>query len=97
MAVSMEGHGVPAVDSSAQLLLEMLRQAELVKQTNTVEPPLSKNDLGDLWAQFDSIFSEATTLETKKRGQYAIIETAARDTFNNLLVSLLPVQALDTI
>ncbi|PQE22233.1 guanylate kinase protein [Rutstroemia sp. NJR-2017a WRK4] len=87
MAVSMEGRGVPAVDSSAQLLLEMLRQAELVKQTNTVEPPLSKNDLGDLWAQFDSIFSDATTLETKKRGQYAIIETAARDTFNNLLAS----------
>lgn len=92
----MEGHGLPMVDSFAQLLSEMLQQAELVKETHTIESPLSKTELASTYERINQIFSE-TSIESKKRSQYAIIETAVRDTFNNLLVSLAPVRAMDTL
>ena len=88
----MAGHGVPAVDEFGGLLRVMLRRArpkaEAIKVTNTVEPPLIKSDLTDLFEQVDSIFSPAASPELKKRSQYAVIETAVRDAFNDLLVSL---------
>ncbi|KAJ8068779.1 hypothetical protein OCU04_002475 [Sclerotinia nivalis] len=88
MAASMEGHGLPMVDSFAQLLLEMLQQAELVKETHTIESPLTKTELANTYERIDQIFSEAASIESKKRSQYAVIETAVRDTFNNLLASI---------
>ncbi|TGO57318.1 hypothetical protein BCON_0067g00400 [Botryotinia convoluta] len=88
MAVSMEGHGLPVVESFAQLLLEMLQRAEHVKETHTIESPLSKTGLANTYERIDQIFNEAAPIETKKRSQYAIIETAVRDTFNNLLASI---------
>ncbi|ATZ48055.1 hypothetical protein BCIN_03g03120 [Botrytis cinerea B05.10] len=88
MAVSMEGHGLPIVESFAQLLLEMLQRAEHVKETHTIESPLSKTELANTYERIDQIFNEAAPIETKKRSQYAIIETAVRDTFNNLLASI---------
>lgn len=97
MAVTMEGHGLPTVDAFAQLLLEMLQQAELVKHTHTVESPLNKTDLANTYEQIDQMFNESASVEAKKRSQYAIIETAVRDTFNNLLVSLAPVRARNTL
>ncbi|ESZ93055.1 hypothetical protein SBOR_6576 [Sclerotinia borealis F-4128] len=84
----MEGHGLPMVDAFEQLLLEMLQQADSVKQTHTIESPLNKTDLANTYERIDRIFSEVASLESKKRSQYAIIETAVRDTFNNLLASI---------
>lgn len=83
----MASHGVQAVDAVGELLREMLQRVEMVKQTNTVEPALKKTDLGELYERVDSIFPSASSQEVKKRSQYAVIETAVRDTFNNILVS----------
>ncbi|QSZ35553.1 hypothetical protein DSL72_008423 [Monilinia vaccinii-corymbosi] len=88
MAVIMGTHGLPTVGAFAQLLLEMLQQAELVKQSHTIESPLNKTDLANTYERIDQIFSESAPIEAKKRSQYAIIETAVRDTFNNLLASI---------
>lgn len=93
MVVAMFGHGVQAVDAFGGILRDMLGRAKSVKQTITVEPPLNKSDIIDLSAQLDPTFPSASSQELKKRIQYAIVETAVRDTFNNLLVSRLPVQS----
>jgi THO complex subunit 1 len=83
----MAGHAVQAVDDFRGLLLEMLQRAEQQKQTDTVEPPLNKPDFADLFERVESVFPSTAPPEIKKRSQCAIIETAVRDTFNNLLVS----------
>ncbi|TAQ86778.1 hypothetical protein B7494_g4892 [Chlorociboria aeruginascens] len=83
----MAGHGVQAVVAFGELLSSMLQNAEMVKKTSTVEPPLSKSDIGKSFAQLAEIFSFSVSPELKKRNQYAVIETAVRDEFNNLLAS----------
>lgn len=83
----MAGHAVQAVDDFRGLLREMLQRAEQRKETNTVDLPLSKSDFTDLFERSEPIFPSTAPLEAKKRSQYAVIETAVRDTFNNLLVS----------
>ncbi len=61
----------------------MLQRAEQIKQTPTIEPPLIKSDFPDLLERAQSILSSASSLDSKRH----IVETSARDTFNNLLVS----------
>lgn len=85
----MAGHGVQAVHDFQELLQQMLLEAEVAKQTDTVEPPLNKADLEDLFVRASSIFPPLASPEIRKRSQYAVIETAVRDTFNDLLVSQL--------
>lgn len=87
MAVTMAGHRVPAVDAVGKVLQGMLDKAELVKQTNL---PLNKSDIGDSFEKIGAIFNHLVSPEAKKRSQYAVIDTAARDIFNNLLVSFAP-------
>ncbi len=81
--VIMAGHEIQMVDDFGKLLEEMLAKAREVKQTRTVDPPLNKSDLTNLFTQIDSVFPSSISNESKKHA----IETAARDTFNNLLVS----------
>jgi THO complex subunit 1 len=99
MTAIMVGHGVPAVDEFGGVLRGMLQRArtkaKAFKDTNTVEPPLIKSDLTDIFERVDSIFSPAASPELKKRSQYAVIETAVRDAFNNLLVSLESIRVWD--
>ncbi|KAG9235274.1 THO complex subunit 1 transcription elongation factor-domain-containing protein [Amylocarpus encephaloides] len=83
----MEGHGVQAVCDFDELLQEMLQKAREVKPTNTVEPPLNKPDLGDLFNRINTLFASLPTPEVKKRSQYAIIETAARDAYYHFLAN----------
>lgn len=83
MIGAMAGYGVPAVGDVGGLLMEMLERAQVVKQTTTVEPPLHKSDIAELFLRFESKFPEGSSSESKKH----IIETAVRDIFNNLLVS----------
>lgn len=88
MIATMAGHGVQGVDEFKMLLLEMLQRAEVVKQLSTVEPPVAKSDLDGLFDRTERVFfSYATTLELRKR-TYAVIETAVRETFNSILVSI---------
>jgi DNA-directed RNA polymerase subunit L len=105
----MADYGVQAVAQFGELLQQMLRKADEVKPTYTIEPPIDKSDLRDIFERVNVVFpppdvvvevKEGETMEEKeqratrekkrdlkKRNQYAIIETAVRDTFNNLLVS----------
>lgn len=87
---TMAGNVVPAVDAVdafGELLKELFQRAEEVKQTNTVEPPLSKPDLEDILERVEAtFFSSAKTLELRKQ-RHAAIDTAIRDKFNELLVS----------
>jgi hypothetical protein len=85
----MAGHGVQAVEDFGRLLEEMLEAASSIKRTNTIEPPLNKTDLAELFEQVSLVFSPTSSLESRKH----IIETAARDAFNNLLVSRTSVRA----
>ena len=85
----MAGHGVPGVAICDELLKDLLQRAEEVKQTHTVEPPLNKSDFTDLLQQVETtFFAAADSTELRKRS-HAVIETAIRDKFNNLLVILL--------
>lgn len=84
----MAGHVVPAVDEFGTLLEELLQRAEDVKTTTTVEPPLNKSGISDILDRVESVFfSSAETLEQRKQ-RHAAIESAIRDKFNELLVSL---------
>jgi THO complex subunit 1 len=81
--VRMASYGVQAVEEFGQLLDQMLKAALVVKQTSTIEPPLNKSDLAEFFERVPSIFPPTSSPESKKH----VIETAARDAFNNLLVS----------
>jgi len=79
----MAGYGVPAVGEVVVILQEMLREAQVVKQTYTIEPPLHKSDLVRFFERLHSTFAGVPSPDSKKH----VIETAVRDIFNNLLVS----------
>lgn len=83
MIVAMASHGVQAVGDFGELLHEILVKASVVKGTDAVEPPLHRSNLSGLFERVDSIFPVTLSSESKRHA----IETAARDTFNNLLVS----------
>ncbi len=68
------------------LLDEMLEAASIIKQTSTIEPPLNKSDLAEFFERVPSIFPPTSSPESKKH----IVETAAQEIFNNLLVSCTP-------
>jgi THO complex subunit 1 len=88
MTGSMAGHVVQGVDEFKKLLLQMFARAEVVKNSSTVEPPVTKSDLGDIFERVEEeFFSFATIPELRKR-KHAVIETAVRETFNSILVSL---------
>jgi hypothetical protein len=83
----MAGHAVQAVDVFHGLLQEMLDKAGAAKQTDTIEPPLARADLAQLLQRVESIEHLSTSLEANKSFRYAVIETAIRGVFNELLVS----------
>ena len=75
----MADHGVQAVADFRRILEEALK----VKQTITIEPALNKSDLVVFFDRVSSVFPPTSSPESKK----PVIETAARDAFNDLLVS----------
>ena len=84
----MAGNLVQAVDVFGEILNGLLQRAEEVKQADTVEPPLSKVDFEDILERLETIFfSSAKTIEQRKQ-KHAAIDTAIRNKFNELLVSL---------
>ena len=88
MAISMVDHGVQGVADFGNLLEEMMQRAETVKQTDAVEPALSKSDFTDLVEKLESNFySQAKSLDLRKQA-HAVIEASFRDRFNNTLVSV---------
>jgi len=83
----MASHAVEAVEVFHGLLQEMLFKARASKQTDKIEPPLARADLSQLVQRVDSIEHFSTPLEANKSFRYAVIETAIRSVFNDLLVS----------
>ncbi|MBE3048350.1 hypothetical protein IMZ48_38765 [Candidatus Bathyarchaeota archaeon] len=103
-----KGHGIPAVAACATFLDDALLRAEKAKDTASIEPPLTKAELGDVSAQLSALFDEAlgplektgdaegdaVKVEQRKVRTFAMFETAARETFTHLVVSA-PVPARD--
>ena len=87
MAISMADHGVQGVGDFGKLLEEMMQRAELVKQTDSVEPALNKSDFTDLVEKLESSFYRQAKSTDLRKPAHSIIEAAFRDRFNNLLVS----------
>jgi THO complex subunit 1 len=83
----MAGRGVQGVGSFGELLAELMKRAEDVKHTSTVDPALNKVDLADLLDRLESTVDPSTNNSTSRRWSFAVIETAFRDQFNKLLVS----------
>lgn len=100
-ALDMDNPGVPAVATSVSLLKELLEQAGKVKQTSTIEPALNKSDFNDIAGRVSQVAAsltgaengEATSSQIKGR-QYAMIETASREIFSNLIVSFAAIPKL---
>jgi len=61
----MATYGMQEAEGFGRLLEEMLERAQLVKQTNTIEPPLNKSDLPELWDELESIFPSSASQEPK--------------------------------
>lgn len=86
MRDDMASHGVEAVAAFAAILKNMLHEAGLAKGTE-IEPPLTKSGLKGLEQHIPSFAS--MPMDSKRQPQYAAVETAVRDIFNDLLVRTL--------
>lgn len=86
--LDIDSHGIQAVADVGQLLGDLLRHAGDVKPTTTIEPPLERSDFGDLQSRLSEVFpkSNANTAQPTRSHQWAVLETAVRDTFGRLLV-----------
>lgn len=86
---------VEAVGVFKGLLGDMLAQAGEIKRTDAIEPPILKADIAEQLQQLQTLKNFPKTRDAKKSTQYAVIETAVRDAFIELLVRLLLEDAKD--
>lgn len=102
MPIATGDHGIPAVAACATFLDDVLERAENVKDSASIEPALTKTELGDVSAQLSALFDEklgpletvegegaAANAEQRKIRTFAMFETAARELFSHLIVSSL--------
>lgn len=92
LLIAEDGNGIAAVASFAALLDQLLARAESVKPTSDIEPALDQSDFPDLRVHLsDALGAELSqgddTTDPKRAQRFAVIETAVRDTFSNLVVS----------
>lgn len=82
-----EDFQVPQVAAFADALREAVDHAQVVKPTSSIEPGLNKAEFEHLFSQVATIFpsSESKQSDSKRTRQYAIIETAVRDLFSDLV------------
>lgn len=86
------GDGIKAVASFRAFLEETLARAESVKPTSAIEPALDKSDFPDLQARLSQalgpeLIQADDSTDPKRFQRFAVIETAVRDTFSDLIVS----------
>jgi len=92
-SATIDSHGIDAVADVGAFLEKLLEDAEAVKETTAVEPPLNRSDFGDFQTQLNRILGPqpspkaGDSADARKSQRFAIIETAVRDTFSNLIVS----------
>ena len=82
----INSHGILAVEAISAYLQELLDHAETAKPSRALEPTLAKSDFDDIYCHVARIFTGFDDPNGKKLRQYAIIETAARDIFGELIV-----------
>ncbi|KAK0711543.1 THO complex subunit 1 transcription elongation factor-domain-containing protein [Lasiosphaeris hirsuta] len=92
-SATMDSHGINAVAAFGGFLEDLLSRAESVKRTASIEPPLDKSDFADLQGQLAKVLSSALspvedTADARKTQRFAVIETAVRDTFSNLIATI---------
>lgn len=95
-ALDVQNPGVSVVASFGSLLHQFLEEAAVVKPTSTIEPTLKKSNFKDISNRISACVSSDTTTEKDgqdsspqelaKAKQFAVIETAARDLFDTLIV-----------
>ncbi|EAQ88945.1 hypothetical protein CHGG_05564 [Chaetomium globosum CBS 148.51] len=89
MPSAIDSHGVSGVAAAGAFLDNLLARAEIVKQTASIEPPLEKSDFDDVRRQLSDAlnyeFVADEPVDAKKIQRFAVIETAARDTFKSLI------------
>ncbi|KAG6005877.1 hypothetical protein E4U43_000531 [Claviceps pusilla] len=110
-ALAVENPGVPLVISFNALLDELLNEAAEVKPTPTIEPALKKTNFNNVAARISSCLSNHGATDTNTDGtavqstgsrdavksqQFAIIETAARHLFVQLIAST-PIESPDFV
>lgn len=87
-SATLDTHGILGVAAADAFLDKLLKRAESVKQTTTIEPPLDKSDFDGLRHQLGGALGYDLVAEdaTKKTQRFAVIETAVRDNFKSLIV-----------
>ncbi|KAH7475851.1 hypothetical protein FOMA001_g11088 [Fusarium oxysporum f. sp. matthiolae] len=93
-AQEIDNPAAPAITAFTTLLEEFLSQAETAKPTSAIEPALRKSDFDDLSGRVsrtaDDVSSpaaEGAASTIDKGRQFAIIETAARNIFSQLIAT----------
>lgn len=94
-ALDIENPGVSAVSAFGELLNELLNEASAAKETTTIEPALSKSDFANIYDRVSSSLARANIAgaesnapqDSLRSRQFAVVETAARDSFSKLIVS----------
>ncbi|KAL1902562.1 hypothetical protein Sste5346_001004 [Sporothrix stenoceras] len=85
--LDINSHGIPAVEQIGVYLQGLLDHAETVKSECELEPTLAKSDFDDIYGHVARIFTGFDDPNGKKLRQYAIVETAARDIFGELIAT----------
>jgi len=75
---------VESVDRMSILLRQMLERASRIKETTDIEPAITNSDLGDILQSVEEFVVE----DPRRTRQFPVVETAVRDIFNELLVSI---------
>jgi hypothetical protein len=83
----MAGEDVRAVKVYRRLVQDLLDKSAQVKRDGGIEPPLTDADLGDAIYQIQQ-GQEGVIKDQGQQAHYAVVETAFREKFYNLLVSL---------
>lgn len=99
-ALALGNPGVPLVAGFRSLLNELLNEAAEVKPAPTIEPTLKKSNFSDITGRISSCLSgngasdgdgnhgqDTGYQDASKTQQFAIIETAARDLFGQLIAT----------
>lgn len=88
----MAGEDIAAVKVYRQLVQDLLDKAAEIKKDYSIEPPLNDADLGDAIHHIQQD-QESGLREQSQQAQYAVVETAFREKFYDLLVSNPPLAA----
>ncbi|KAI1010209.1 hypothetical protein LB503_013186 [Fusarium chuoi] len=93
-AQEIDNPATPAIAAFTTLLEEFLSQAETAKPTSAIEPALRKSDFDDVSGRVSrtvddvsSTAAEGAASTINKGRQFAIIETAARNIFSQLIAT----------